>query len=301
MSWNNLEEKWYHAVAVSGSVRMFSWFGNTHRVSFLATNELARAVIEKKAFASNLTRTGLMWQFFPKIWEKKHPPGYNKWWILLQETSGFTKHKLQDTGYWPAPPQGLNSILWSTWEAQRGLQLLSTHWQLRLSEKLSCIQWFVLKLKGSPSTAQLRAAPGPNSCSGISAVIAGRGSRARTSLARHRLLLQLQHDTFGSHVGRRTAPGTCGDRWDSWHVPPHQCQPGPAQGHQHELAQGSTTDTERTQFINWASWHPPVLAGDLKGSKATPASSGHSSSEWGNVTHEWESRFLQGCNLLAIK
>lgn len=49
---------------------MFSWFGNAPRVSFLATNELARAVIEKKPFASNLARTGLMWQFFPKVQEK---------------------------------------------------------------------------------------------------------------------------------------------------------------------------------------------------------------------------------------
>lgn len=65
----------------------------------------------------------------------------------------------------------------------------------------------------------------PNPFPGISAVTAGRGSRARASLARHKVLLQLQHHTFGSHVGWKCPEGHMGsvaprdtwDQWDQWH------------------------------------------------------------------------------------
>lgn len=61
----------------------------------------------------------------------------------------------------------------------------------------------------------------PNPFPGISAVTAGRGSRARASLARHEVLLQLQHHTFGSHVGWKCPEGHTGsvaprDTWDQW-------------------------------------------------------------------------------------
>lgn len=61
----------------------------------------------------------------------------------------------------------------------------------------------------------------PNPFPGISAVTAGRGSRARASLARHEVLLQLQHHTFGSHVGWKCPEGHMGsvaprDTWDQW-------------------------------------------------------------------------------------
>lgn len=72
----------------------------------------------------------------------------------------------------------------------------------------------------------------PNPFPGISAVTAGRGSRARASLARHKVLLQLQHHTFGSHVGWKCPEGHMGsvaprdtwisgtvaprDMWDQW-------------------------------------------------------------------------------------
>lgn len=80
---------------MSGSERMFSWLGNTPRVSFLATDELAVVRMQSLFFKSN--QDGVNVAVFLKVQEKTSTRLQQM--NFAPRNSGFTEHKFQDVGY----------------------------------------------------------------------------------------------------------------------------------------------------------------------------------------------------------